>query len=105
MELTIEDLRKICSAERLEITLHAAKRLEQRNILVDDILSCIRTGEIIELYPSDYPLPSCLILGKSVSEKLLHVVIASDLETLWIVTAYYPDTEKWENGFKIRKEN
>ena len=38
MELSIEDLRKICTIENLEITLHAAKRLEQRDIKTSDII-------------------------------------------------------------------
>lgn len=48
MELNIEELQKICSIENIEITLHAAKRLEQRNILLGDVLACIQNGEIIE---------------------------------------------------------
>ncbi len=103
-ELHLQDLQKICSLENIEITLHAAKRLEQRGILIEDIISCIKTGEIIEQYPDDYPFPSCLILGNSTTKLLLHVVVGSNLATLWIVTAYYPDLEKWESDFKTRKE-
>lgn len=105
MELNIHDLQKICALENIEITIHAAKRLEQRGISIDDIISCINNGEIIEQYPDDYPFPSCLILGSSVSNLFIHVVVGSDLKTLWIVTAYYPDINKWDADFKVRKEN
>lgn len=105
MELNIDDLRKICIPENIEITMHAAKRLEQRGILVKDIISCIHNGEIIEQYPDDYPYPSCLILGMAINQKYIHIVIGSDLKTLWIVTAYYPDKNKWENDLKTRKGN
>ena len=105
MELNIEELQKICSIENIEITLHAAKRLEQRNILLGDVLACIQIGEIIEQYPEDYPYPSCLILGLSLKDEYLHVVVGSDFETLWIITAYYPDVDKWESDFKTRKES
>lgn len=104
MDLTIECLRKICHPENIEITLHAAKRLEQRGIVLNDIIKCIKTGQIIEYYPEDYPFPSCLILGLSVSEQYLHIVVGSNMETLWIITAYYPDPLKWESGFVKRKE-
>lgn len=104
MELNIESLKKISCLENIEITLHAAKRLEQRGILLADVINCIKGGKIIEQYPDDYPFPSCLILGLSVMEQYLHVVVGSDLETLWIVTAYYPDSEKWESDFETRKE-
>ena len=55
MELNIEDLKNICFPENIEITLHAAKRLEQRGITLNDIIDCIKSGKIIEQYPSDYP--------------------------------------------------
>lgn len=105
MEINIYGLCKICRPENIEITMHAAKRLEQRGIFIKDIINCILTGEIIEHYPDDYPYPSCLILGISVNHKHLHVVVGSDMKTLWIVTAYFPDSQKWEDDLKTRKEN
>jgi hypothetical protein len=104
MELNLDDLRKICVLENIEITVHAAKRLEQRNISLKDVISCISNGEIIEQYPDDYPYPSCLILGLAINQEYLHVVIGSDMDTIWIVTAYYPNPDKWESDFKTRKE-
>lgn len=85
--------------------MHAAKRLEQRDISIEDVMNCIIQGEIIEQYPTDYPFPSCLILGISVSGKFLHAVIGSNQSQLWIITAYYPDINKWSEDFKARKEN
>lgn len=105
VELKIDDLRRICVPENIEITMHAAKRLEQRNISINDVISCIQSGEIIEKYSDDYPYPSCLILGFSLKHKNIHVVAGSNLETIWIITAYYPDLNKWEHDLKTRKEN
>lgn len=104
MTFSIEDIQKICSPENIEITLHAAKRLEQRGISLNDVIECIKGGKIIEYYTDDYPFPSCLILGMSVSEQHIHVVVGSDFKTLWIVTAYYPDPTKWESDYATRKE-
>lgn len=103
--LEILELRKLCIPENIEITLHAAKRLEQRNISINDVISCILTGEIIEQYPADYPYPSCLVLGISLKNTILHVVAGTDSNTLWIITAYYPDKNKWSSDFKTRKES
>lgn len=105
MPLNIKELQEICCLENIEITMHAAKRLEQGGITTDDLLSCIMHGSLIEQYPEDYPLPSCLILGTSIKNQFLHVVVGSDLKKLWIVTAYYPSSVKWENDFKTRMEN
>lgn len=103
--LKIEDLQNICILQNIEITLHAAKRLEQRGISISDIISCIKNGEIIEQYPDDYPFPSCLILGINLNKSMLHVVVGTDHETLWIITAYFPSPEKWESDLKTRKES
>ena len=91
MCLTIDELRGLCTPDNIYLTLHASKRLEQRGILIDDVISCIMTGEIIEEYPNDYPYPSCLV--------------GSNHEQLWIITAYYPSSDKWESDLKTRKEN
>lgn len=104
MELSMEELRKLCTLEKIVITLHAVKRLEQRGIRSKDVLDCIISGEIIEQYPEDYPHPSCLILGRCGEKKPLHAVIGSNGEQLWIITAYYPSPEQWENDWKTRKE-
>ena len=105
MELSIEEIRSICALENIEITLHASKRLEQRGIFIEDVISCIQSGEIIEQYPTDYPYPSCLILGLSIGHQHLNVVVGSDLKVLWIITAYFPSLQKWEDDFKTRKGN
>lgn len=47
---------------------------------MDDIISAISSGEIIKEYLDDKPLPSCLILGKAVSGKTVHVVVSKDIE-------------------------
>ncbi len=104
MELNMQVLRKICSIANIEITMHAAKRLEQRNISIRDIISGIQKGKIIEQYPTDYPFPSCLILGLTCNGSFLHIVVGSDLKRIWIITAYYPSLEQWKAGFEKRKE-
>ena len=63
---TIEDFRKINKSENIIVSLHGQIRLNERNITIDDIMNAIDNGEIIEQYPSDFPFPSCLILGISI---------------------------------------
>ena len=41
--------------------MHSQLRLVERGITVDDIVSAIDRGEIIEEYPADYPFPSCSV--------------------------------------------
>ena len=41
MALDILELRKLCIPKNIRITLHAAKRLEQRRIFLKDVIACI----------------------------------------------------------------
>ena len=105
MEINIETLRELCNNRRIKFTAHILARLQERGIYPSDIRNCINTGRIIEQYPDDYPFPSCLVLGCTVDKKSLHVVVGVGEGNLWLVTAYYPDPAKWENGFSKRKEH
>jgi hypothetical protein len=70
---------------------------------MDDVVSAILSGEIIEQYPEDYPYPSCLVLGFTVNRQHLHVVCGTGNNELWLITAYYPDEQEWTEGFGMRK--
>lgn len=104
MELDIVELRKLYKDDMVFLTAHCALRLEQRGITEDDIESALNNGTIIEHYPKDYPWPSCLILGYS-NKRPLHLCIGSSGEAGKLITAYWPDPDKWENDFMQRKEN
>jgi len=101
--ITTEILQKLCIDETIIMTQHLTIRCNERNIKYDNIKTAISEGEIIEQYPTDYPYPSCLILGVPINAKYLHVVVGLGDNKLWIITAYYPNLDKWENNFKTRK--
>ena len=64
---------------------------------------CIENGEIIEDYPEDFPHLSCLIFGYNVNNKVIHVVVGKDSAFIYIITAYIPNTTKFENDLKTRR--
>lgn len=39
----------------------------------------------------------------SLENKILHIVIGSDGDTIFFITAYYPNTDKFEADLKTRK--
>ena len=100
---SIADFKAINHLDKIVLTQHSRKRFAERGISVLDILEVIETGEVIEQYPGDSPFTSCLIMGKS-DEKIIHVVASINESMIYIITAYVPDTTKWENDFKTRKE-
>lgn len=101
---TIEDFRKINKSENIVISLHGQLRLNERNITVDDVMNAIDNGEIIEQYPDDFPFPSCLILGLSINDVYIHIVVSMNDDKIYLITAYIPDTDKWEADLKNRKQ-
>lgn len=102
--IDLNKLREYYEKERVIITIHAQERLRQRGIRAKDVRNCIMTGEIIEQYSDDFPFPSCLIFGYSVDKKILHVVMSDEGSGSRIITAYYPNTEKFEEDLNTRKE-
>lgn len=103
-ELTAEKIRELAAdVNNIVMSSHATMRCIKRIIDSNDILSVLRNGEIIEFYPKDYPFSSCLELGLSLAGKPLHVCCAIGEGKLWVITAYYPTAEIWENDMKTRK--
>lgn len=102
--LDIKTIRKYIATRKIEWTKHCLKRLNQRNILTIDIKMAINNGKIIEYYLDDYPYPSCLILGNGTTERTLHIVCGISSERLYIITAYNPDTDNWEDDMETRRK-
>ena len=97
--LEIEDIRALCKDENILLTEHLLSRMRQRNIKFTDIKQAIMAGEIIEQYPTDYPFPSCLINFDNI-----HIVCSIGGERLYLITAYHPSPEQWEDDGRKRKE-
>ena len=103
-ELTAERIREMAAdKDNIEMSSHANMRCIKRIIDSKDILNVLLNGEIIEHYPNDYPYPRCLELGLSVAGKPLHVCCAIGNGKLWVITAYYPTSDRWESDMKTRK--
>jgi hypothetical protein len=96
--MDLEIYQKLCSKSKILWTQHCLQRMQERDI------SRAATGEIIEDYPEDYPNPSCLIFGYNVNGQILHIVAGCDNINIYIITAYYPDTKKFEDDLKTRRK-
>ena len=92
------------SRDQLDIRQHAAQRMLERSISVNDVLVVLNSGAIVEDYPEDTPFPSQLMLGW-VGQRPVHVVWATAAGTgrIVIITVYEPDPEEWDNTFRGRR--
>ena len=96
--MNIHDMRILCHNRSVIVTQHCMNRMAERGITLSKVEQTIMDGELIEVYPDDYPYPSGLILGRG-----LHVVSGIDDGYLWLITAYNPDPDQWESDLKTRR--
>ncbi len=80
---------------------HALERMLQRSISRDEVMHCALYGAIIESYLDDSPYPSYLVL--QIGAVPLHIVMATDTDICYIITAYRPNFDEFEDDFKTRK--
>ena len=101
---TLDFIKSCIKRRRIRWTYHVNMRLKGRFIPREAILSSANSYEIIEEYPEDKYLPSCLIYAKY-ENQIIHIQIAMDLEndSVTIVTAYKPTLDKWEKDLKTRR--
>lgn len=103
MDFNIDDIRNLVKNNRIQWRGHILARMQQRGIKIKNVLDCIISGEIIEYYESDYPFPSCLVLGFTDKNSGIHVVCAIGQEYVWMITTYYPDKDEWYEDLKTRR--
>jgi len=74
----------------------------ERDIPEESVEDTIQNGEIIETYLDDKPYPSFLAL--KLYDKPLHVVFAKNEEEneIIVITAYYPNSDKWSDNYTKR---
>jgi hypothetical protein len=101
--MTVQDIVRLCESSSLRWTSHILGRLFERDIRLDDVKAVLEHGEIIEQYPTDCPLPSCLVLGYTTAGRPLHVVCGLDEVELWLITAYFPTPGEWTEDFRQRR--
>lgn len=102
--MTLATYQVLYTGSHIIWTQHCLERMQERDISRADVKNGILTGEIIEEYPDDYPHPSCLIFGYTINNRILHIVAGCDSINIYIITAYYPDTKKFEEDLKTRRK-
>ena len=103
--MEILDFIKSCiRRKKIFWTYHVNMRMAERYIPRDIILASVDRYEIIETYPDDKYLSSCLVFACH-EDMILHILFALDRETdtVRIITAYKPSPDKWEDDGKTRR--
>ena len=102
----INRIHELAALNQMAFKNHTVLRMYQRQLTGDETKEALVQCKVIEEYPDDYPLPSCLVLGYTRMRKPIHGVVAIDEEEpmLWVITVYEPDLSEWEEGFEKRRK-
>ena len=99
-------IKKCVQEKRILWTYHVNMQMKGRLISREMIIASFDNFEIIEAYPYDKYLPSYLVYSKQ-GNIIFHVLFAVDVlnENMRIVTAYFPNKDKWDVSYKRRKKS
>ena len=93
---TLHQIRSQLSVGEFNFSLHALKRVVERNISEIEIKQVGMNASIIEEYPEDKYSPSCLLLGFTQAGRPLHIQVSlADTDLVKIITLYEPSAEEW----------
>jgi hypothetical protein len=87
----------------IRFTAHAFERIFERGIAPKDCEAALGSSKVIESYPSDQPFPSELRIGQAGS-RAIHLVVAETPDSIYVITAYYPDPTLWSPDFTVRRK-
>ena len=107
MSGTIDQIRRLVSEGKVRISEHGYDELSADGLAVREIVAGIADAELIEDYPAYAKGPSVLVLQHDGAGEPVHVVwgIPKGYTTpAVLVTAYRPDPEKWEPGYRRRRQ-
>jgi len=98
----INEIKKYLSEGKFRITDHAMEEMKDEGFVIQDLVGGVNKGEIIENYPKTYPLPACLINGKTGKERPIHICLSLP-PLVKIITVYKPSIDRWKPGFRERR--
>lgn len=81
-------------------------RMTSKYITHREIIEAVENAKIIEDYPDDKYGPSCLIYGKTILGRPLHIHCSyPSRPKIKIITVYEPNPDEWSEYQKRREKN
>ena len=107
MSETLARIRALVAGGTWRPTHHALRRIQERDLLLQDALDGLETGELVEDYPGDPRGPSVLVFSVTSTKLPLHAVwgiAANDNPMVSLVTVYIPNPSEWLEDNKTRRK-
>ena len=102
----VEDIRTLVAAGAVRTSVHASRRLQQKDISYRLLLGSLDAADILELYPDYWHGPSFLARHALPDGRIAHAVwgIAKDTRMpAVLITAYWPDSSQWDHEQRTRR--
>ncbi len=80
---------------RIMLSLHAAGEAVAENITRPEIEAVMLDAQLLEDYPDWWLGPACLIYGRTLTGRDLHIVASYSELPVTIVTVYEPRPPRW----------
>jgi hypothetical protein len=107
MSKTFETILSVLDSNDVRISEHGYDELVDDDITIDDVLTGVRQGVVVEDYP-DFPKGPCvLVLQFDHADRPLHVVWGipkGASKPAVLITAYRPNPSRWNESFTERRK-
>ena len=107
MSVTFDSIRTLISEGDVRISEHGYDELAADGLLARELVEGVEAAEVIEDYPNYSKGPCVLLLQRTKDGRSVHAVWGlpfGHTNPAVLITAYLPDPEKWEPGFKRRRK-
>ena len=107
MSHTFDSIRALVVEGSVQVSEHGYDEMAADGLLARDLVEGVEAAEVIEDYPA-YPKGPCvLLLQRTKDGRPVHAVWGvpnGHTSPAVLITAYLPDPELWEPGFKRRRQ-
>lgn len=103
MDVILVRIQKQARESTLRVTQHAQKEMDNEEITLDEVLTAIMRGQILEDYSEHKRGPCCLLYGRTNQGRPLHIVCTTSQPMLVIITVYEPLLPKWVSPTQRRE--
>lgn len=101
-----DSIRALVAEGNVRVSEHGYDELAADGLLARELVEGVEAAELVEDYPYFPKGPCVLLLQRTRDGRPVHAVWglpAGDTTPAVLVTAYLPDPEKWEPGFRRRR--
>ena len=107
MSNTFDNIRALILEGNIRISEHGYDEIAADGLLAREFVEGVEAAEVIEDYPDYHKGPCVLLLQRTGDGRIVHVVSgipAGHSSPAVLITAYFPNPEKWEPDFKRRRQ-